>query len=109
MAQVSDINTVRAQMGIESAEGFAAVQALDDGFVSTGISDAWDAEIARRFHPDAISQPSRVAICVCTLQALAPLFVDVFCCADRHCPAKSKKCVSPLISLGETHFFNWWR
>jgi hypothetical protein len=48
MAQVLDINTVRAQMGIESVEGFAAVQSLDDGFVSADISDAWDAEIARR-------------------------------------------------------------
>ena len=48
MTPVLDMNAVREQMGIESAESVSVMQSLGDGFAPADISEAWDAEIARR-------------------------------------------------------------
>ena len=48
MTSVLDMNAVREQMGIESAESVSVMQSLGDGFASADISETWDAEMARR-------------------------------------------------------------
>ena len=48
MTPILDMNVVWEQMGIEAAESASVMQSLGDGFASADISEAWDAEIARR-------------------------------------------------------------